>query len=235
MAAVILKSMMDLEKEFEERGPWVTRYTIDGVSYGGNFDAMKDQRIEQMFEVFPDAATFLELGSLEGGHSFAIAGRTGVKSVKAVEARPENIERAKFVQGLLGDDKVEFVEGDVTRLRLSDLGKFDAVFCSGILYHLDEPWKLIEQCRSVSPNIFIWTQYACENEAKKISNGYRGKWYKEGGWSDPLSGTAKYSFWLSMGSLINLLTANGYDSIRLIENNLKHPNGCAVTLAASAS
>ncbi len=225
---------MNLTEQFKLKEPWVTKFEIDGLKYGGDFDAMNDARIAQFFEAFPTVRTVLELGSLEGGHSFALARNPSVEKVVAVEVRDKNIEKAKFVQSLLNDKKVEFVEADVEKTDLTGLGTFDAVFCSGILYHLLQPWGLIGQCRVVSPRIFIWTQYACENEAKKFSHKYRGKWHREGGWRDALSGASKWAFWLSMGSLLNLLTMNGYSDIEIIENNLEHPNGCAVTLAAEA-
>jgi len=223
---------MNLIEEFKVKEPWITKFEIDGISYGGNFDALNDKRVTYFFDGFPNVKTILELGSLEGGHSFALARNSSVEKVVAVEARDKNIEKAKFVQGLLNDKKVEFIEADLEKMDFARLGKFDAVFCSGLLYHLLEPWKLIEQCRKISPNIFIWTQYACENEAKKFSGGFRGKWYREKGWRDPLSGVSKYSFWLSLGSLINLLTTNDYKSVQIIENDLTHPHGCAVTLLA---
>lgn len=223
---------MNLADEFKAREPWVTKFEINGTAYGGNFDAMNDARITQFFSSFPQVKTILELGSLEGGHSFALAKNPAVEKVVAVEARKQNIDKAQFVKTLLKDRKVEFIEADLEKLNFAELGAFDAVFCSGLLYHLPEPWKLIEQCRKASTKIFIWTQYACETEAKKFSGGFRGKWYREGGWLDPLSGVSKHSFWLSMGSLINLLTSHGYENIHIIENNLNHPKGCAVTLSA---
>ena len=223
---------MNLLEEFDSRKPWVTKFTIHGVEYGGNFDALNDARIKQFFDSFPHVANILELGSLEGGHSFALAQNPMIEKVVAIEAREKNIEKAKFIQNVIKDKKVEFIKADLEKTDLTRLGEFDAVFCSGLLYHLLKPWKLIEQCRKISSNIFIWTQYACENEAKKFSDGFRGKWYREGGWLDPLSGVSKYSFWLSLGSLINLLTENDYKHINIIENNLTHPKGCAVTLSA---
>ncbi|MBK7392381.1 MAG: class I SAM-dependent methyltransferase [Chloracidobacterium sp.] len=226
---------MDIAAEFAQRGPWVTKFTIDGVDTGGAFDAMNDVRVTQFFDHFTDVKTVLELGSLEGGHSFAIAKGRGVERVVAIEARKANIEKAMFIQSLLGDSRVTFIETNLEKVDLTAMGRFDAVFCSGLLYHLPEPWDLIERLAKITDKIFIWTQYACENEAKKISDGYRGKWYREGGWLDPLSGISKYSFWLSMGSLLKLLTVNGFDKVAIIDNNLNHPNGCSVTLAASRS
>ena len=224
---------MDLNRQFNDRGPWVTRFDIDGASYGGGFDAMRDPRIAQFFAAFPDVRSVLELGSLEGGHSIALAARPTVERVTAVEARRSNIEKAVFVKQVVEDTKVEFIEMDVEKGDLAALGRFDAVFCSGLLYHLPEPWDLVRKCADVSPRIFIWTQYACEREARKLINGYRGRWYKEGGRKDPLSGVSKWSYWLSLGSLVKLLTDCGYSETTIIHNDLSHSNGCAVTLSAT--
>lgn len=227
------RNFPDLAAEFEKRKPWVTKFQIDGAEYGGFFDAMNDARVRQFFEHFPAPETVVELGSLEGGHSFALARHPSVVKVTAIEARRENIDRAEFVKAVLSDKKVEFIEADLEKLDFRSLGKFDAIFCSGLLYHLSEPWKLIEKLAGVSPNIFIWTQISEEVKAKKVRENHRGKYYREGGFFDPLSGLGKKSFWLTLGSLVNLLTINGYKQINIIENNLTHPNGPAVTLAAT--
>lgn len=223
----------NLSAEFEKRKPWITKFHIAGEDYGGKFDAMHDARITQFFEIFPNVENIIELGSLEGGHSFSLAQNANVKKVLAIEGRENNVEKSKFVKELLKDEKVEFVQADIEKLNFGQFGKFDAVFCSGLLYHLPKPWELIPKLAKVSPNIFIWTQIAEESKAKKMREGWRGKFYREGGLFDPLSGLSKKSFWLSFGSLINLLTVNGYKEVKIIEHNLAHPNGAAVTLAAT--
>ena len=225
---------VDLAREFERRKPWVTKFQIQGREYGGNFDAMNDGRISQFFQYFPNVGTILELGALEGGHSFALANRPVVKRVTATEGRPLNMEKALFLQGLLGAEKVEFLQVNLEDFELSTLGAFDAVFCSGLLYHLPEPWKLIQRCAQVSPNLFLWTHYAGENEAEERVHGFRGKWHGEGGLGDPTSGLSKKSFWPTLGSLISMLTKNGFKTVHLIENELVHPNGLAVTVAATS-
>jgi SAM-dependent methyltransferase len=224
---------MNIAHEFETRKPWVTKFRINDKEYGGQFDATNDIRISQFFNYFPDAHTILELGSLEGGHSFSLASRPFVTSVVALEGRAANIEKALFVQKLVDAGNVKFIEANLQTINLSNFGQFDAVFCSGLLYHLPKPWELIHECSQVSPNLFLWTQYAREKEARMVLNGYRGKWYHEGGRLDPLSGLSKKSFWLTLGSLITLLTQHGYKEITLIDNNLEHPHGACITLAAS--
>jgi len=223
----------DLKAEFEKRKPWITKFHIAGEEYGGYFDALSDVRIRQFFESFPPIETVVELGSLEGGHSFALAQNPSVKKILAIEGRAENIERAEFVKNILNDEKVEFLQADLEKADFQSFGKFDAVFCCGLLYHLPKPWELIPKLAKISPNIFIWTQISEEAKAKKMREGWRGKFYREGGFLDPLSGLSKKSFWLSLGSLINLLTVSGYKEIKIIENDLTHAKGPAVTLAAT--
>lgn len=87
---------IDVAHEFERRKPWVTKFQIKGRDYGGSFDAVNDGRISQFFQYFPNVSTILELGALEGGHSFGLASRTVVKRVTAAEGRSSNIQKALF-------------------------------------------------------------------------------------------------------------------------------------------
>jgi len=59
---------------------------------------------------------------------------------------------------------VSFVHANLETEPLAPLGKFDVVFCSGLLYHLPEPWKIVREARTVSPGIFIWTHCAAEQQ-----------------------------------------------------------------------
>lgn len=223
---------MDLKAEFAMRGPWVTRFVVDGVESGGKFRALEDQRIAQFFESFPNVRTILELGSLEGGHTFALARHHGVARVLGIEARSANIGRARFAQGLLGIANAEFVEADLEKADLATFGKFDAIFCSGLLYHLPEPWTLIDQFSLVTPRVFIWTHYAADAADNLTMNGFKGREYVEGGPDEPLSGVSPKSFWLTLDSLKKALTNAGYDAIQILHDDPKHCHGPAVTLAA---
>ncbi len=139
----------NLEIEFEKRRPWITSFIIDGRQYGGKLDLMNDQRVLQFFEAFQNVQTIIELGSLEGGHSFALASHQGVRRVLSIEGREANVEKARFVQGLLGIKNVEFVLGNLETMDLSVYGRFDAIFCVGLLYHLPEPWNLVRQFSNI--------------------------------------------------------------------------------------
>jgi SAM-dependent methyltransferase len=207
---------------------------INGVPSGGDYQVGNDGRVQQFLEHFPNVGTILELGSLEGGHTFTLARHPGVERILAVEARAANIERAKFIGSLLGISNVQFKQANLEHLQLVSLGYFDAIFCCGLLYHLPEPWKLISQAPLVAPSLFVWTVYANENEAAVEINGLRGREYIEGGLNEPLSGLSPKSIWLTLSSLLELLKRSGYGNIEVIEKS-QNPNGPAVSLAASLS
>jgi hypothetical protein len=223
---------MDLKLEFEKRGPWITHFEIDGVQSGGNFRALEDERVDQFFESFPEARTILELGSLEGGHTFALARHPNVTRILGIEARASNIARSRFVKQLLRIDNAEFVEADLEKTDIATFGNFDAIFCSGLLYHLPEPWKLIAGMPRVAPRVFIWTHYAGE-PSHEMRENLRGREYAEGGIEEPLSGMSAKSFWLTLESLKSVLIAAGFASIHILRDDPEHRNGPAVTIAAS--
>jgi SAM-dependent methyltransferase len=230
-----MNSSRDLDAEFARLGPWVYQFQIAGKIYGGGISAVGDERVERFFRYAPNATTILELGALEGAHSFIFATRPGVKRVVALEGRETNLGKARFVQDLLEIRNVEFAQANLEHADLKQFGKFDAVFCCGLLYHLPEPWKLIRQCSTIAPLLFIWTQYAAEDEARDIGNGLRGKTHIEGGAEEPLSGMSPTATWLTLPCLRDLLGATGYTSIDVIYDDPAHANGPAVTIGAGVA
>jgi hypothetical protein len=227
--------MTQLEKQFAQLSPWVFQFRIGGRDYGGKISAAGDARVQQFLNFAPKPETILELGSLEGAHSFILAQHPGVKRVVALEGREANLRKARFVQRLLQIPNVEFVQANLEQADLSGLGKFDAVFCCGLLYHLPEPWKLIGRLPPIAPILFIWTQYAAENEARDLGDGLRGKTYIEGGPDEPLSGMSATATWLTLDSLRAALASSGYRNVEIIHDDPRHANGPAVTIGARLS
>jgi methyltransferase family protein len=223
----------DLKAEFEKLAPWIFQFQIDGHDYGGAISAAGDVRVERFFRFAPNAANILELGALEGAQTFILAERPGVKKVLALEGRAANLRKARFLQELLRAENAEFAQANLEETDLSSYGKFDAVFCCGLLSHLPKPWELIQQLPSIAPILFIWSAYVAENEAMELPNGMRGKIQSEGGPDAPLSGLSPNSVWLTLGSLITSLTTNGYGSVHVIDNDLTQAFGPAVTIGAT--
>ena len=223
----------DLSAKFAELAPWIFQFRIGDEDYGGKISAIGDARIDQFFRFAPEAKTILELGSLEGAHTFILAQRPGVKRVVAIEGREANLRKARFLQQLLQVPNAEFVQANLENVDVGQFGTFDAVFCSGLLYHLPEPWKLLKQLPGVAPLLFIWTQYASEEEARDVGHGLRGKIYIEGGPDEPLSGLSTSATWLTLASLREVLARSGYATIDIIHDDVTHQNGPAVTIGAT--
>lgn len=225
----------ELHREFEKLAPWVFQFRIEGADYGGAISARGDVRLAQFSRFAPRAKRILELGSLEGAHTIQLAAEHRVEQVVAIEGREANIRKAELIKRLLRVRNAEFVEANLETTDLSSFGKFDAVFCSGLLYHLPEPWKLIEQLPRVAPKLFIWTHYADDLLADVIQHDLRGQVHQEGGAEEPLSGMSPTAFWPTLGSLTKLLTMSGYKTVQVIRNDLSHKNAPAVTIAADVA
>lgn len=226
--------MSTIEKEFDSLKPWVTQFTINGKKYGGEISFDNDNRITQFFDAFPDIHSVLELGSLEGGHTFQLAKKPGI-SILGIEGRDYNVKKANFVKDLLKIENARFVCGDLEKTRLTSFGNFDAVFCSGILYHMPKPWNLISEISKITEKVFIWTHYAPDEKGTIQVNGYQGFWHKEFGFSGykkPLKGLSKRSFWVTQSSLMDMLNNYGFSNSIVYDDSPDHVNGPAITLAA---
>jgi len=220
-----------LAAEFSRLEPWVTRFSIRGHTYGGSVDFEGDLRVKQFCRAFPDARTVLELGSLEGGMTFELARNMPGARIHGVEGRPSNLEKSRLVQGLLGIRNVEFQQVNLEVVPLSDLGRFDAVLCAGLLYHLPRPWELLAGFQAVTDRVLISTHYAAEDRADEEVEGIRGHWYREYGEEDPLSGLSPRSFWMTLPAITSRLQADGFD-VEVVSDEPGHQNGPLLSLVA---
>lgn len=223
-----------LADEFERLGTWTTKFTIEGQEYGGSYDAINDVRVKQFFAAFPNAHTILELGSFEGGHSVALAHHPGVRRVVAIEARPVNLEKARFIQRVFATENIQFVEANLETIDLTQFGRFDAVFCCGLLYHLPKPWGLLDQIAHVTDNLFLSTHYAQERQADTTLHELHGRMYREYGFGDPLSGMSQESFWPTREDLFAMLRRAGFGSIGVVADDPAFIAGPLITLWCKA-
>ena len=221
---------MNVTNKFAELAPWVTKFTIDGHTYGGDYDAAHDARITDFHAHFPDVTSILELGSLEGGHTVCLAQLPGVQRVVAIEGRPENIERAQLVVELLDLTNVTSCLGDLATLDPSTFGRFDVIFNCGLLYHLADPWRLLVQLAQASPRMYLSTHYSSTAEAR--AHGYEGRWYTELGRADPLSGLGPTSFCSTCEGLFAMLDDAGWnDPVVTFDEESRH--GPHISLATA--
>jgi SAM-dependent methyltransferase len=175
--------------------------------------------------VFPGGVTgkrILDLGCLEGGYTTEFA-RMGMAAV-GVEVRQSNYENCEFVRRALGLANLRFVRDDVWNI--AQLGPQDAVFCGGLLYHLDRPRAFINLMASLTPKVVIInTHYATPQTSTAFTlseieqnEGLSGRWYHEHDEDDAsvldtfkwTSWSNKRSFWLTKPAILVALRDAGF-------------------------
>jgi SAM-dependent methyltransferase len=152
--------------------------------------------------------TVADLGCLEGGYAAAFA-RAGYRTF-AYEARTENYLCCKYVaEQLAMPDLLQFFQADVREIM--GVRVWDAVFCCGLLYHLDNPVAFLNQLgKSTRRLLILQTHYSTRPDAEH--EGRRGHWYEEGNtrWS---SWQNKRSFWLTKKDLMAAMRDVGFNLV----------------------
>jgi tRNA (mo5U34)-methyltransferase len=101
----------------------------------------------------------LDIGCHEGFYSLAMAQR-GVRGVVGVDARPENLERARFVANAMGVGRISWREGRVETLAagLSEEDQprtFELTLFLGLLYHVEDPMRCLRQVFAVTGELCV--------------------------------------------------------------------------------
>lgn len=163
----------------------------------------------------------LDLASLEGDFSAEMAAKGA--QVVSIEGRASNIEIAKRK---FSYPNIQYFQDDVRNLSLA-YGKFDAVLCLGILYHLDAPdcFALLESISSVCDGFaIIDTHFALKASATASYKGrnYMGWQYTEY-YQEPSKEVEEASRWAAIGnsksfwptkpSLINSIVDAGFSTV----------------------
>lgn len=221
-----------LKDAFERYGPWITGVEIDGHVYGSS-TRHDNPKPAEFACACPEASAgrVLETGSLEGALTLELAKRAS--EVVGLEARPESVQRAEFLKRLFGVDNISFHVANLEQEDLSAYGRFDAIFCCGLLYHLPHPRTFVERMASVSDNLYLDTHFASEDWMLTERDGLRGWLFSEGGWDQPQSGVSEDSFWPTLTELERLLTESGYTSLERLSLHPNNRNGPRVHIRAT--
>jgi SAM-dependent methyltransferase len=177
---------------------------------------------------FPNRAggefSIVDLGCLEGGYT-ALFARAGFAAL-GIDGRPENVARCEFGAGRLGLPDLRFVCDDVHNLEA--YGNFDATFCCGLLYHLDDPVAFLRMVGRLTRRVLILqTHFATDSLPPRFpelselttNEGVLGRWYLEHpdeATEEEMLGNAwssignKRSFWVEKRHLLQTLVDAGF-------------------------
>lgn len=124
-------------------------------------------------------------------------------------------------------DNLEFHQDDARNISIGSYGHFDAIVCSGLLYHLmdADAARLIETMYAMTTRlVLVDTHIALKPKKKIVYDGeeYWGRLFfehapdatnEEKAASLGASADNNYSFWYTRPSLINLLEKTGFSSV----------------------
>ena len=149
-----------------ELGPWFYRFEFAGglettpaipESVVDIFDTrlqMLNRAVDAYFGESLQRVDCLDIGCHEGFYSLAMAKR-GVRSVTGVDARAENLRRARFVADAMGVNGIHYANGRVETLA-ADLGRtFDLTLFLGVLYHVEDPMRCLRQVAAVTRELCV--------------------------------------------------------------------------------
>lgn len=100
--------------------------------------------------------TFIDVGCMWGvnGYFAFLAEEVGSKESTGFDIYPPSDEFKKMHAEK--NSKVRFVNGDINSMKdLEELGKFDVVYCTGLLYHVPDPIYTLNRLRQISKDILI--------------------------------------------------------------------------------
>ena len=100
----------------------------------------------------------LELGPLEGGHTF-LMDRLGAKSITAIEASARAYLKCLIAKETFGMPSAHFLPGDCLTYLRTTHRTYDIGVACGILYHLTNPVELLELLGQRCRAIFLWTVF----------------------------------------------------------------------------
>ena len=209
---------------------WVSALPIPGAS-SGNFPAFtEDPRPSFVREVFGSLEQFaiLELGSLEGGHSYQLE-RLGAKSITAIEANAESFIKSLIVKEALGL-KTKFLHGDFLQYLQTVETRYDLIFACGVLYHMRDPLHLLELIAQRTDRVFVWTHYvSAEGDGQNYDHldveyaGLKCRYYKHPYEADHhqrhYSGLGTYGCYLTKNDILTALKHFGLGNIQIIRDD----------------
>jgi hypothetical protein len=163
---------------------WTTQFEVDGKFVAGPIGMCSDLRMLWHLDIIGGAANkrALELGPLEGAHTKTMI-EHGAREVVSIEGFPACWLRCLIVKEAYQLHQAQFLFGNFCDYVADYQGpKFDFVLAAGVLYHQENPARLILDLARLTDQVLVWSQVADEThpngaEATVEAGGrtYRGR------------------------------------------------------------
>jgi Protein of unknown function (DUF1698) len=235
-------------------GDWSSELPAHLGVEAGSARLFADDRIRWLLEEVGDLSgrEVLELGPLEGGHTFQLS-RAGAH-VTAIEGNTRAFLKCLVAKELLGMTSCRFLLGDFVRyLEAHQDEQFDLVLASGVLYHSTDPLHLLELIAGVTDRIALWTHYydpavvqgtptvnhhfvhepaTAEFRGRRLRL-HRRDYLEALEWTGFCGGPDAHALWLERGDLLAVLDLLGFSDVRVGSDDPTHVNGPCLLLHAA--
>lgn len=235
---------------------WSYRYPLPGGEWTADAQeiptALHEARKTMLKSVLDDRfgtqkanTTALDLACHQGFYSLALAEQ--VRSVTGIDINPESIEDAERISTYLGASNIRFIEADFNECDLSMIEPVDTVLMYGLLYHVEDPIRLLRRAASLCRDtLIIETQLATFDITTDIEWGSNLSWRSVRGLfavvddqENPEGGPTSIATVPSYNALDYLLRKIGFESVNLAnppdDRAEQLPRGRRVVLAAHRS
>jgi hypothetical protein len=219
----------------------------------GRLPLFADGRIEWGLNEFGplEGKTVLEIGPLEGMHSYMINQRQPA-SLLSIEANRLCFLRCLVAKEILGMDRTHFMLGDAMAWMAEREDRYDLLFASGVLYHMAQPVEFLRLASLRTDALFLWTHFYLD-EGETAADGWRqaltGRVVVEELEGVPVrcyersyrhaeekstfcGGPRDRHYWIHRADLLALLAALGFTSIEIMGEETDHIGGPCFSLLA---
>jgi protein-L-isoaspartate O-methyltransferase len=225
-------------------GEWSSHLPDHLKVVSGGSRLFEDSRIDRIIEWVGDirGMRVLELGPLEGGHTYMLD-RAGAV-VEAIEANSRAYLKCLVVKELLGLQHARFLRGDFVAYMKQNVEPYDLVLASGVLYHMTEPVELLELLAVTGRRVAIWTHYFDRDVLTDSATAanfrlpaepvtvdgttylmHPRQYLEQLSWRGFGGGSRSYARWMEREDILDLLHRLGFDSLDVSHEQLDHVNG----------
>jgi hypothetical protein len=215
-----------------------------------------DPRIHWALKQYGDIKDrrILELGPLEASHTYMID-QLAPRSIDSIEANKTAYLRCLVVKEILGLKNAHFFLGNFVPWLEEDNREYDLIIGSGVLYHMQDPIKLLCLIAQRCDAFYLWTHYFDENlmpigdprrkpfvgdvkiedrlglKVRLHARSYFSAWQSKAFCGGPYD----LHYWLERDDIIAVIKAMGFNDIQISHEEPQHQNGPSFSVFARRS
>nr|WP_294550301.1 methyltransferase domain-containing protein [uncultured Rhodopila sp.] len=225
-------------------GEWSS--AVPGLSTTGNIPLFDDDRIVMFEERLGGFAgkRVLELGPLEGGHTYMMTRRGA--TVTAIESNVRAWMRCLVAKDAVGMAGATFLLGDFVKYLAASPQRVDFALASGVLYHMTDPATVLRNLCLCGDAVGLWTHYFNAGPLRdryqdnkfdfkprevitphgRVVEYYNQSYLQALDWKGFCGGSAPGSNWIRKQDIIGIMEDEGFNC-EIFLDHPDHPNGPA--------